>query len=499
MLDEASIIETVRRYVDDARDSVDFFHTKEKRTSATTEVHKGILLDDMQDMDDMLASSDFRSIEANVAKLFGLPEGFDTSAVEFRQACREWTRATRELRKYQLGLLKGQVSPTEVPYITPHQAHAGSREGHTSTRQSKRLNVSEALRRFLSDREKTQGITEGTSSGYRNIVGLFIELEGDAQVGHVDPEIATGYRDKLMEFPKNPKKGREYREKTGPELVAMEIPEGDRLAPRTVNNHMVHLSTVWTWLVRKQYAARNPFEGLGVVAEEKNYTPFEPEDLDVIFRSPLYTHGSRYFRSRATTAAKWWLLPLALYTGARAGELMQLRLEDVSAKDGVLVLSVLEDKKTGRRVKTKAALRDIPVHPRLLELGFVEYIEKLRTAGAARVLEGIPLVQGKASKAASRWYEDYRKHLPGFKEAGKVLHSTRGTFYKAAHEDAGIPSAILKPLVGHSQSEELGAGVAYIGKGPKVRRVFEELSKVEHDSEALRSLGRQWEDMPLFR
>ncbi len=404
MLDEASIRDTVLRYVDDARDSIDFFHTKETRTAITTEVHEGLLLDDMQDMDGMLASSNFRTIEAGVVKLFGLPEGFDTSAVEFRQACREWTRATRELRKYQLELLKGQVSPTEVPYITPHQAHAGSREGHTSTRQSKRLDVSEALRRFLSDREKTQGITEGTSSGYRSIVGLLIELEGDAQVDRVDPEIATGYRDKLLEFPKNPKKGKEYRGKNGPELVAMEIPEGDRLAPRTVNNHMVHLSTLWAWLVRKQYAAHNPFEGLGVAAVEKNYTPLEPEDLDVIFRSPLYTPESPYFRNRSTTAGKWWLLPLALYTGARAGELMQLRLDDIKEMDGVLVMSVCEDAERGRRVKTKAALRDIPVHPRLLELGFREYLEQLREAGAERVLEGIPLNTNKASK----WgYKDF--------------------------------------------------------------------------------------------
>ncbi|MEQ9567022.1 MAG: hypothetical protein RLN85_14610 [Pseudomonadales bacterium] len=68
----------------------------------------------------------------------------------------------------------------------------------------------------------------------------------------MDPEAATGYRDKLLEFPKNPKKGKECRGKIGPELVAMEIPESDGLAPKAMNNHMVHLSTLRAWLVRKQ-------------------------------------------------------------------------------------------------------------------------------------------------------------------------------------------------------------------------------------------------------
>jgi integrase len=74
---------------------------------------------------------------------------------------------------------------------------------------------------------------------------------------------------------------------------------------------------------------------------------------------------------------------IALYTGARQAEIAQLRLSDLNKRDGIWVFSI-SDAGEEQRVKTRAAIRKVPVSQRL-DLGLVDYAEALRKHGQDRL------------------------------------------------------------------------------------------------------------------
>ena len=64
---------------------------------------------------------------------------------------------------------------------------------------------------------------------------------------------------------------------------------------------------------------------------------------------------------------------LAAYTGCRQAELGGLRVEDVREEQGIAYLDLKPT--ADRRLRNRGSARRIPVHPVLIERGFVEYVK----------------------------------------------------------------------------------------------------------------------------
>ena len=258
---------------------------------------------------------------------------------------------------------------------------------------------------------------ENTADAYRHHVRAFIDVLGDMPVDEVSYETATKLRDTLLKLPRNRNKKKAYRDLTVKQLLKLDIPDSDKLQGRTVGEIIAALKTLFNWLKVKRLIEINPFDGVMVAPDSQSYAILTPADLTKVFTSELYQPGTR------PIASQWWLPLLALNTGARPSELLQMRLDDIPTVDGVPCASVVDDADTGQQVKTQAGIRTFPIHPLLLELRFAEYIKELRAGKHDRVLHGIPLDNRKAGDQAGKgWNERYReKHLHGFKEQRKTL------------------------------------------------------------------------------
>jgi hypothetical protein len=64
-----------------------------------------------------------------------------------------------------------------------------------------------------------------------------------------------------------------------------------------------------------------------------------------------------------------------------------LYLKDVKTVDGVACLHLIEDSQDKRGGKTVNGERFVPLHDRLLALGFLDHVTRLRVAGATRLFE----------------------------------------------------------------------------------------------------------------
>lgn len=122
---------------------------------------------------------------------------------------------------------------------------------------------------------------------------------------------------------------------------------------------------------------------------------------------------------------------MLLFSGARPGDLIQLKLSDFKYEKGALYAD-LTNCENEKRLKTKAAHRKIPIHEELIALGIERYLIEAKHLGFGRLLQEIKVGNDnvRANRNATRWFnEQYRpKYLnQNWVKQKKSLYSFRST------------------------------------------------------------------------
>ncbi|ASK94493.1 integrase [Xanthomonas citri pv. vignicola] len=157
--------------------------------------------------------------------------------------------------------------------------------------------------------------------------------------------------------------------------------------------------------------------------------------------------------AKLSESARWASL-LGLYTGARASEVGQLLIKDVFEEDGIPCLRV-SDEGEHQKVKTEVSLRTVPLHPELLKLGFLEWVDDKREAGENRLF---PAAKATAVNGQGNWItKAFSRHLAevgkGWEPAKRGFHSLRKTFIQEL-QGAGVVSELRAQIVGHELDDE---------------------------------------------
>jgi integrase len=97
--------------------------------------------------------------------------------------------------------------------------------------------------------------------------------------------------------------------------------------------------------------------------------PFMDEDLTRLFKSPAWAGRSKKYRTFID-----WYFRIGAYTGARIGEVAQLRSEDVFEHHGVWVIRFTYDDEEGLQNKTRET-RLVPVADQLVRWGFLDFVK----------------------------------------------------------------------------------------------------------------------------
>ena len=166
-------------------------------------------------------------------------------------------------------------------------------------------------------------------------------------------------------------------------------------------------------------------------------------------------------------------MPLAIFTGARLGELTQLDLKDFVTIEGIDCIDcndiqAPEDTEPNgqtaavdtrnKRLKTQNAKRLIPIHPELIRLGLMRYVEALRTKDQVHLFPELSRVRRDGtSHAASNWFQRFSDTV-GVTDKETVFHSFRHGFITNLL-DADVSPYQVAPLVGHEG--ELITGKVY--------------------------------------
>jgi integrase len=141
----------------------------------------------------------------------------------------------------------------------------------------------------------------------------------------------------------------------------------------TVNNKYVGASrTVFGWALREKLVTSNPFAAVSIDVPRKARTRedgkgFSETEQQTILKAALAIKDTR----SPVKAACRWVPWLCAYSGARGGEITQLRSQDIEQRDGFVVMKLTPDAGT---VKGLIA-RTVPIHEHVIEQGFLDYVK----------------------------------------------------------------------------------------------------------------------------
>ena len=248
------------------------------------------------------------------------------------------------------------------------------------------------------------------------------------------------------------------------------------ISAANANSLMSNMSSFLNWAVNEELLARNPARGLRLpdpVNKRDKRLPFEREQLQAIFNAPLYRgclDGGRGYNkvgNQRPRNARFWVPLIALFSGARPGEICQLDTTDIRVVDGVSCIVVSQHSLVGstdKQLKTSASDRLIPVHPTLIDCGLLHFAEAKRKAGEAKLFDDIDTGStGSRPIAFSKWFTQFLRACAAQKSRTS-FHSFRHNFrdeLRAARVDHDIAMLLGGWTTGSSRtavSENYGSG-----------------------------------------
>jgi integrase len=247
------------------------------------------------------------------------------------------------------------------------------------------------------------------------------------------------------------------------------IEEGQTAA--NIKMKLSRLRTILQWAADNDYAETNVAAGVKIKdtdAAKNKRKEFDLVSLNAIFSSPVFTEGERPAGGKGEAA--YWLPLLALFTGARLEELGQLRTSDVveehypnaeGADRPAWLIRITDDEADDLKIKNALSERKVPVHPELVRLGFIAYVEAANAAGEARLFPKLKADKyGRLTAKWGEWFSLYRRTVCGVTDKRMVFHSFRHTFKHYARH-AGMIEGVQRQIMGHSPgdvADEYGGG-----------------------------------------
>lgn len=381
--------------------------------------------------------------------------------------------ASAEFKQASLAMLRGNLRA----YQDLVRRHEGNIVETPAPPVSKGPKLSEALALWENEtagkgerRARSNTIREA-----RYAVRRFSEARGDMPLGAITKADVRAFRDMLKALPM--RLSNKDRTKPLPELAKLQGVE--TISAATVNKYLTLLSAIFGHAKREGHLdhlpeAESPFASMRLSAGKGGRSdgrqPFSAADLAAIFGADVFTAGVRPVGGGEE--ASFWFPLIGLLTGARLGEIAQLRVMDLAQDPefGTWYFDISTE--GGRQIKNEDSIRTVPVHAQLVALGLLDYRQWRLDSGASAsdpLFPGVDsAVANQVAAAWSKWFGRWLRVKARIEDKRKVFHSFRHTF-KDLSRDAEIPEETHDAFTGHrgvavSRRYGLGAGLVVRSK-----------------------------------
>lgn len=319
-----------------------------------------------------------------------------------------------------------------------------------------------------------------TALEYQASVNDFIDYAGDVAVSTIDADLLFDYRDEAAKLPATmPRADRKLPFRA---RVQKHHATKPKCAPTTLKKRIGALQALITYAFQQRWLSANTGSGIIIVGYEKGRRTrrsFEDHELGQFCSAPLFVAPLGWSAtSRISDATIFWISLLGITTGARLEEVGQVAIADVKRAGDIVYLDIddyVEDESAAEKsVKTDDSIRLVPVHAKLIELGFLEYLDALTAAGHTELFPDLKENSvGKRTKEASQKVNRIIDRYVS-KDRRLVFHSLRHAF-KAKGNDAKLTDKTLDQICGHAP---VSTGSRY-GSEPRIKTIHRELHQID--------------------
>jgi len=323
--------------------------------------------------------------------------------------------------------------------------------------------LSEVIKKYVEAKEAEW--TAKSKMEFKSVFRLLVDVLGDVDVSAITKPIVTTLRSTLQKLPPNIYK--KYPGQTINQILALK--DVEPMSTKSVNKHVSRLGALLRYCVEEEMIASNPASGLKITDKKRadeERSAYSMDDIKKIV-SAIPKDQSK--------PERYWIPLIGMYTGMRLNEICQLYVSDIIKLDGLWCFSVNAEK--DKRLKNDASERVIPIHPKLIELGLIKYIEGLRTGNVPRLWMNLEWTELTGyGNSFCKWYQRFnRLHVTD--DPKKVFHSMRHTVTDALKQ-AGELETVIAELVGHSNGGSMTMG--RYGKRYQPKVLLEALMKLDY-------------------
>lgn len=390
----------------------------------------------------------------------------------------EYIKIQQTYQKVIQHRLKGDHS-FEVPIFAERAANQRAQQSivlqDVEPKAKPNIPVSEFIKKYVQTKIKDGNWRLNGVETHENRLANLVDILGDVDINSITREDMREVRDTLRKLPPYRQRSKEYKGKSVEELLVLK--PANVLSVKTVNMTLEAISSLFEWGIREGKLDANPAKGLQLKDNRQAITlrdPFSLEDIQVIFSSPYF------IEDKYKNAGYFWLPLIALYSGMRLEEIAQLYLEDIyKDEDGVWVFDINDDPdragQPDKQVKNINAKRLVPLHNDLIEIGLLNYYDRMTSNGEARLFPLLNKTEKvkKYGKQPGKRLGDLVKSLD--LTGKKSFHSFRHTF-SDYFKQRGEHTDVFRQVYGH---EIPGlAGNQYGSKFPPKKCLDEVVSKL---------------------
>lgn len=327
--------------------------------------------------------------------------------------------------------------------------------------------------------EKRGNASDDTWNQNENIVRLFAEFVGEsAHISSVNRKAVRDWKHKLSLWPVKAAEVNAFKGMSFKKIIEKnETVQKPTISQNTINKYLSAIGSFAEWLLVNDYIDQDVMKGMYLSIDKTKRTRFlySSDQLNQIFACPLFStcagDGDEHKPgTKSIRDWRYWFPLVALFTGARLGEIAQLNTADVRKLHESWVFHITTEGDGEKSTKTDGSQRIVPVHSKLIEAGLIGYVEAMKRRQSARLFPELERdKRGFYSGVPSGFFNDLFKTLGVKVDRRHNFHSFRHNAADA-FRSGGYLDEQFGVLLGHAKGSTTGR-YGIMPEGPLAERI----------------------------
>lgn len=302
---------------------------------------------------------------------------------------------------------------------------------------------------------------------YGKPLDVFLELTDKKYLIDITAEDLLDFVNDFKDMPNENANGvkEKLRGKTYREWIKLVRDENlEKASDTTTKNKLIGINAFLKFAVDLEFLDKSRLNHSKIkFKKSKRRKDFRVEQLQALFNSSWYKEDLE--KNLENNPSRIWLPLILLYSGARLNEIAQLKTKQIIKRDGVFVFNVKEED-TDQNLKNESSTRKIPIHDKILELGFLEFLEAQKQNKVENLFSDLYYTKAKGyGQSFGKVFNKYKRNWLERETLEKILnrqilldlHSFRHTLASALRRGR-VSEEHIGVMLGHELNQTQNYG-----------------------------------------